>query len=90
MIQRDPGNHADVRIDRVDRVQPPAQPNLQHPCLAARPAEQAESRQSNELELGEPYVAAGGLHPVEFRAQVLLAGMISIDLNAFAELLQER
>ena len=65
VIQIDRGDHRDIGIDDVDRIQPAAQTDLQHRHIQRGPAEQVQRRKGAEFEIGQRYLTASGLDPLE-------------------------
>ena len=65
MIEIDGGDQREVRVDQIDRIEPPAHPDFQHPGIAAGGAKHLEGRERAELEEGQRHFTARRLDALE-------------------------
>ena len=65
MVDLDRRDDRDVGVDDVDRVEPPAEADLEDQRVELRAREQPQRGERAELEIGERHVAARGLDRVE-------------------------
>ena len=69
VVDVDAGDHRAVGVEGVDRVEAPAEADLEDHQVERRRREQARDRQQRELEVGQRDVAARALDRLEVRQQ---------------------
>src|SRR5690606_22992477 len=82
VIEANVGYHGNIRIDQIDRIQAPAQPDLQHRGIQAGLLKEPESRKRPHFEIGQGYIATSRLDGSEGSTKRFIAGLLTIDLHA--------
>jgi hypothetical protein len=90
VVDVDAGEDRAVGVDEVDRVEPPAETDLEHQRVGRGPPEHPQDRQRGELEVGERHVAAGGLHRLELLDQGGIGRRLAVEPRALVEAQQVR
>ena len=90
VIGADAGDQRGVGIEQVHRIQPPAQPDLQHLRGAAPGAKHPQGRQRAELEVGQRGVAALRLDGDEGLDDARRVHRLAIDHDALGIVVQVR
>ena len=81
MIQSDTGDHGNIRIDDIHRIQPSAQPDFQHHRIQPGTLEQPERRQGTEFEIGQGNLAPGLVNGDKGRAQIGIRYRLAVDAD---------
>ena len=82
MIETNIGNHRQVGIDDVDRVQSATKADFQYHRVQPCPFEEPECRQGPDFEVGQRYVATGAIHSGKGFAELLIARIHAPELYA--------
>src|SRR5690606_9933772 len=82
VVDVDGGDHRHVRIDQVDRVQAPTQPDLEHRQVQPGALEQPQGAERAVLEIGQRRIASGRIDGLETGHQVVVAGVAPVDAHA--------
>ena len=79
MIEGNRRDQAEIRIDHVDRVESPTQPDLQHPGVAAPRREHQQRGQRAELEERQRHATAHGFDRSERVGEFVVCGCDAVD-----------
>ena len=90
MIDRDSGNHRDIRLHQVDRIEAAAKPDFHDDQIRSGCGEQFDRRQRSELEIGQGLIAPRLIYAFESIDQAEIVDFFSIDANALVVTQQMR
>ena len=90
MIDVDAGDDGAVRIEGIDRIEPPAHADLEDHEIEFGHREHPGDGQQRELKIGQAHVAARLLHRLEMRQQRAALHHLTVDPAALLEVHQVR
>ncbi len=83
MIERYAGDHSQIRLHQIGRIQPAAQADLQQDQIRRRGAEQPECRQGTKLEEGQRDLSSRRLNGRKRLTEIRIGGILPLDPHPF-------